>query len=136
MHDNLKHWKYYRTKTEPTSRLHLLKVCERPDCNTNRVLTWDLISVKNNFSLFGVWSKSYNCLRKIPQNELIACVISLWSFQQKWNFIFDGGMLCKHYPKMKSCETKYPHIRLKRKYTIRIKQCILQPLRTTSPSFK
>ena len=42
--------------------------------------------------------------------KLIAGVISLWSFWQKWNFISGYEMLCKHYPEMKSYERK--HLRM------------------------
>ena len=64
-----------------------------------RVLIWDFISGEMKYFHFGVWSISYNCLHVQPEMKLIASVISLWSFWQKWNFITGYKISCKHYPK-------------------------------------
>ena len=76
---------------------------------TQKVFTGDYISGEMKYFQFGVWSISYNCCLEM---KLIAGVISLRSFWQKWNFIPSDKILCKHYlkwnhPKGNICVCEY-----------------------------
>ena len=63
------------------------------------MFTWDFISGEMKYFHFGVWSISYNCLHDQPELKLVAGLISLGSFWQKWNFILGHKISCKQHSK-------------------------------------
>ena len=58
---------------------------------SKRVFTWDFISVTGEFLITGQFLIQ-------DKMKVIAFVIPLRSFWQKWNFISSDKLLCKHYP--------------------------------------
>ena len=87
--------------------------------------SYDILNVKNLESDYKIHFGrneffSIQCLVNIKHSKmkLIAGVISLRSFWQKWNFILGDNTLCKDYTEMKSHQRKYLHMRISRKYTI------------------
>ena len=66
---------------------------------------WNIFNSVSGLSLVIVYMR-------YPEMKLIAGVISLRSFWQKWNFTSGDKMLCKHYSEMKSSEMKHLRMRI------------------------
>ena len=92
------------------------KILRRSLLQTLSAFTWEMkwtqTGMRFNFgwkSHFGIESAIYLCLDELRRNENQTVWISYWSFWQKWNFISDDKISCKHYTKWNAytCPPKY-----------------------------